>query len=87
MLYGGGTMLATDLKERLLRDPFEPFRIRSSSGKTYDITQPFLVALMKSKVFIAAPNSDRWDELSYLHIAALESLSLGRKSDRRRRAG
>ncbi len=57
-------MLASDIKERLLRDPFEPFRIRSSSGRTYDITALFLVALMKSNVFIAAANSDRWDELS-----------------------
>lgn len=80
-------MLASDVKERLTRDPFEPFRIRSSSGKSYDITQPFLVAIMKTKIFIAAPDSDQWDELSYLHIAALESIPGSRKSQRRRRAG
>lgn len=80
-------MIAADLKERLLRDPFEPFRIRSSGGATYNITQPFLVALMKSKVFIAAPNSDRWDELSYLHIAALESLDRGGGGRKRRGTG
>ncbi len=70
-------MLASDIKERLSKDPFEPFRIRSSSGECYDITSPFLVALMKSKVFIAAPNSDRWAELSYLHVATLESAGNG----------
>jgi hypothetical protein len=75
-------MLAADIRERLLRDPFEPFRIRSSSGKVYDITAPFLVALMRTKVFIAAPNSDRWDELSYLHIAALESMTNGHRPRR-----
>ena len=80
-------MIASDIKERLLRDPFEPFRIRSSSGNAYDITRPFLVALMKSKVFIAAPNSDRWDELSYLHIAALESLTNGDHRRPKRRGG
>ncbi|MFN0134478.1 MAG: hypothetical protein ACKVW3_18345 [Phycisphaerales bacterium] len=78
-------MLAADIKERLLKEPFDPFRIRSSSGKVYAITQPFLVALMKSKVFIASPNSDRWDELSYLHIAALESMTNGHGSKRRGR--
>lgn len=77
-------MIAADIKERLLREPFEPFRIRSSSGNAYDVTAPFLVALMKSKVFIAAANSDRWDELSYLHIAALESLTNGPDRSRRR---
>lgn len=80
-------MIATDIKERLLREPFEPFRIRSSSGSSYDVPAPFLVALMKSKVFIAAPNSDHWDELSYLHIAALESLTSGQRRRTKRRGG
>lgn len=66
-------MLANDIKERLSRDPFEPFRIRASSGEAYAITSPFQVAMMKSKIFIAFPESDRWAELSYLHISALES--------------
>jgi len=79
-------MNATDLRERLLREPFEPFRIRSSSGAVYDVPAPYLVALMKSKVFIAAPNSDRWDEISYLHIAALESMDRGDRGKRRKRA-
>lgn len=77
-------MNANDIRERLLREPFEPFRIRSSSGEVYDVTAPFLVALMKSRVFIAAPNSDRWDEVSYLHIAALESMDRGRGQRRKR---
>jgi hypothetical protein len=80
-------MIAADIKERLLRDPFEPFRIRSSSGNAYDVTAPFLVAMMKSKIFIAAPNSDHWDELSYLHIAALESLTNGHHRRPKRRGG
>lgn len=70
-------MLPADIKERLAKDPFEPFRIRSSSGETYEISSPLLVALMKSKLFIAVPDSDRWAELSYLHIAALESSANG----------
>lgn len=70
-------MLAADITERLSKDPFEPFRIRSSNGERNDITSPFLVALMKSKVFIAMPNSDRWAELSYLHVAAIESAGYG----------
>jgi hypothetical protein len=82
-------MLVADIKERLSKDPFEPFRIRSSSGESYEISSPFLVALMKSKVFIAVPNSDRWSELSYLHIAALQSAQNGyshkASRDKRRR--
>jgi len=79
-------MLIADIKERLTKDPFEPFRIRSSSGETCDIPTPLLVALMKTKIFIAFPNSDKWAELSYPHVAALESPENGhakRSPDRR----
>jgi hypothetical protein len=78
-------MILNDIRERLAAEPFEPFQIRSSSGQVYPITSPFLVALMKTKVFIAAPNSDRWAELSYLHIAALEGVSNGHGGRSRRR--
>lgn len=78
-------MLMADIKERLSKDPFEPFRLRSSSGDSYDITTPFQVALMKSKIFIAFPHSDRWAELSYLHVAALESVENGDTRRRRRK--
>ncbi len=77
-------MLAIDIKERLARDPFEPFRIRASSGEAYSISSPFQVAMMKSKVFIAFPDSDKWAELSYLHISALESAASHSRSKRRR---
>ena len=77
-------MLAIDIKERLARDPFEPFHIRASSGEAHAVTSPFQVAMMKSKVFIAFPDSDRWAELSYLHIAALESADAHSRGKRRR---
>jgi hypothetical protein len=78
-------MTPADIRERLARDPFEPFRIRGSSGESYPVLSPFSVAMMKSKIFIAAPNSDRWAELSYLHIAAIESLNGEHKAASRRR--
>ncbi len=78
-------MVISDIKERLAADPFQPFQIRGSIGEVYPVLSPFQVALMKSKLFIAAPNSDRWSELSYLHVAALESLSNGHGARGRRR--
>jgi len=80
-------MIGDDIKERLLNEPFQPFRIRTSSGTAYEITAPFLVALMKTKVFIAVPNSDDWNELSYLHISALESIANGNGHRSRRKKG
>ncbi len=79
-------MIAADIKERLQREPFEPFQIRTSSGDAYPVPMPYLVALMKTKIFIAAPNSDDWSELSYLHISAIESLRNGNSRHKRRRA-
>jgi hypothetical protein len=32
---------------------------------------------MKTEIFVAAPNSDRWAQLPYLHIAGLESSGNG----------
>jgi len=70
-------MIATTIRERLDREPFQPFRIGTSSGTSYDVPDPHLVALMKSEVFIAAPNSDRWASIPYLHIASVEAISNG----------
>jgi len=78
-------MIANGLRERLEREPFEPFRVVSSGGRVVSVSNPGLVVLMKSAVFIAEPNSDRWAHIPYLHIAGLESDDTTRK--RKRRAG
>jgi hypothetical protein len=79
-------MAKDDLQDLLAREPFEPFRIRLTSGDHYDVRDPFSVALMRSRAFIALPNSDRSVLVPYLHIAALETLTNGgRKSTRRRK--
>jgi hypothetical protein len=66
-----------DLRDLLTRDPFEPFRVRHTSGDHYDIRDPLTVALMKSRLFIALPRSDQSAYVPYLHIAALETLANG----------
>lgn len=64
-------MIATSIRERLRREPFAPFIIRSSSGEAVRVASPDLAVLMKSEIFVAAPNSDRWAQLPYLHIAGI----------------
>jgi hypothetical protein len=68
-------MTADALIELLERDPFEPFRICLSSGESYEVRNPHMVALMKSRVFVALPDSERSTFVSYLHIAALETIN------------
>ena len=82
-------MIAETLKEKLSQQPFEPFVIRASSGQGYKVASPDLVVMMKTKVFVAEPRSDRAATVSYLHIAAIEELADGakRSSGRRRKAG
>lgn len=78
-------MILSAIRERLAREPFEPFVIRGSSGESYPVPAPFLVALLKSEVFIATANSDRWVQIPYLHVAGLDSMNGHGKSSARRR--
>ena len=78
-------MSANEIREILSREPFEPFRIRLSSGTAYEIHDPQSVALMKSRLFIAFPRSNRWTFISFLHIAAIEAVQNGRAPRRHRR--
>lgn len=66
-------------------EPFEPFIIRASSGHAVRVARPELAVLMKSAVFVAAPNSDEWAHIPYLHIAGLESDRNGDGNGKRRR--
>jgi hypothetical protein len=71
-----------DLRERLQRRPFRPFRIHVSDGATYDIHHPDQVLTTFTSVLLATPGVDpsspAWDELitvSLLHITRLEPIT------------
>jgi hypothetical protein len=73
-------MSAHVVKESLHRRPFQPFRLRLSSGDAFNVRHPENALLVKSGVCLAIP--DERGELpelpmwcSFLHIAAVESLS------------
>jgi len=70
-------MISETIKDKLAQHPFEPFIIRSSSGQGYKVSSPDMIVLMKSKVFVAEPRSDRAATVSYLHIAAIEEIGNG----------
>jgi hypothetical protein len=80
-------MVVDAIKEGLEHVPFEPFVIRASRGQTYTVASPDLIVLMKSSVFVAAPNSDRAATVPYLQIAAVEHVSTGHSKRARRRGG
>ena len=81
-------MNADEIREILDKEPFEPFRIRLSSGDAYEIRNPGLVTVMRSRLFIAFSKSDRWTFVPFLHIAAIEALNghIGKSRGRKPRS-
>ncbi|MBI5764507.1 MAG: hypothetical protein HZA51_13380 [Planctomycetes bacterium] len=79
-------MSTEDIRDALKREPFEPFRIRVTSGDHYEVRDPLSAAMMKSRLFVALPHSDRSVFIPYLHIAAVETLNgSGHRARRKRR--
>ena len=76
---------AENIREKLDREPFEPFRVRVTSGDSYIIRNPQLVVVMKSELFIAEPKSDHHVFVPLLHVAAVESLGRPNGNGRVRR--
>lgn len=69
-------MHRAEFQELLRHEPFEPFRVRLTSGNAYDIA-PNAIALGKNRMFLAFPDSDRWAFCPYLHVASIEALPNG----------
>ncbi len=70
-------MIASSIRERPSRDPSEPFVLRSSKGQAALVSSPDMAVLMKTEIFVAAPNSDTWAQLPDLHISGPDSPSNG----------
>ena len=68
---------ADNIREKLARGPFQPFRLRLTSGDSYTVRSPGLVVVLKSELFLAHPSSDRHTFIPLWHIAAVEALGGG----------
>jgi hypothetical protein len=56
------------------RDEFKPFKITTSAGVAYEITDPLGLALGESDLFYYFPKSERSVEVPYAHISTIEHL-------------
>ena len=65
---------AEEVRELLLREPFEPFRIHLTSGDAYEVYDPLSIALMKNRLLVVLPGGERSAICPYIHIAAIETL-------------
>jgi hypothetical protein len=61
------------------RDEFRAFKIITSAGVAYDITDPGGLALGKSELFYFFPRSDRSIHIPYTHIATIEETNTAKK--------
>ena len=70
----------TELRERMQENPFKPFRIHTSDGKAYDITNHDMMFIKRNGVEIALDMdanavAERFAKIALLHITALEDLA------------
>jgi hypothetical protein len=70
----------TELRERMQENPFRPFRLHTSDGKTYDITNHDMMFIKRNSVEIALDldaNSvaERFVKCFLLHITSLEDIA------------
>ena len=67
------------LLEALRRRPFEPFRVRLSSGDVYEVRHPENALLLRGGVYVALGSDGDLPEravfCSLLHIAAIETVA------------
>ena len=67
-------MTKKELRDRLDRDPFEPFRVNTADGKHYDITDPQLVVPTDTRLFIVFAR-DGFTDIVLRHITSIQSLT------------
>ncbi len=78
-------MSAAAIKDMLSRQPFEPFRVRLSSGDSYEVRHPEMALLLRNGLYVAIPEAgdkrdneglpDRAVWCSLLHLAAIEPVA------------
>ncbi|MEX2305996.1 MAG: hypothetical protein WD738_00275 [Pirellulales bacterium] len=80
-------MRSEDIKELVQREPFRPFRITLTDGRTYDVRHPEMAMVGRSTVAIGLPANgqdetiyDRLVTVDLLHIMQTEHVdSAGKK--------
>jgi len=71
-------MTGDTLRSFLRRQPFEPLRVKLSSGESFEVRHPEMALLTRAGLIICLPDeagdpSDRIEFCSFLHIASVET--------------
>ena len=79
---------AASIRARAQMAPFVPFRVVTSSGRSYDVPHPELIFVGQREVTVGRPSSrnpafySEVDRISILHVTALEDITLPNTPDR-----
>jgi hypothetical protein len=65
-------MSGDTIRERLRKQPFEPFEVHISSGDVYQVRHPEQALMKGANVYIWYPETDHVASCSLLHITGLE---------------
>ena len=75
-------MRPEDIREFVRRQPFQPFRITLTDGRTYDVVHPDLAMVGRGNVAVGLPRPgdvdpiyDRLVTMSLLHIMQVEPIT------------
>jgi len=69
-------MSPENIREWLNRRPFEPFVLRLSSSESHEVRHPENVMVLKTRVVVGYPESDRAVHCALIHINAVEALQI-----------
>jgi hypothetical protein len=68
-------MRSEDIKELVQREPFRPFRITLTDGRTYDVRHPEMAMVGRSTVAIGLPANGQ-DETIYDRLVTVDLLHI-----------
>jgi hypothetical protein len=72
-------MRPDDLLELVRRQPFAPFRIHITGGKTYDVQHPDQIIVLRSRAVLPVGGedglADQLEHVALVHVVRLEELA------------
>jgi hypothetical protein len=72
-------MRPEDLREFNRREPFMPYRIHITGGKTYEVHHPDQVIVLRSRIAVGVGENsgipERLEHVALLHILRIEELA------------
>ena len=71
-------MNAETIRQWLSRQPFEPFVLALSNGETYEVRHPENVIILKSRLILGYPETDRVAHVGLIHVNSVNALEPAR---------